>query len=647
MGVDVEKYSVTVATCYFVLYLTIFAITSVVCALQTKKVAASCCSKTFFKLWIKSLWQKKKLYLTVIPHFFDQATDLGVLFKYYSLWVTSSAIEPQYWFFVSIFVISLHKIISCIAVYLLSRSCMDVIYQFFDLLMVRAIYTNYKLNKDEPSSAQRYLQILEGTFEPGPQILISLAYILKTRSARENVDDGIVFISIVASLWTLTSRIVSDDKSVMADEWQSLEFSYKRCPILNWRYLFRVFWRFCEITNKATLYALIWLSIGGFSLIFIIGFEFLCCICLSIMAENMLILGNLLYWTIIDSAYLEHKYLNMGKCIQYIAISYRFGSLYIYLILVTLFAIIRFNAWKVPDFHTRHQHVMEQDSLGLLLYMYCWTTAIVWPLCLVLIRNIGVHIKYAGRDIARLISSQQWQVALELVEFAGVDSFPDDGKTIHALQDLYRKIYYGNTKNRDDLKHLDPVDSLQHLNLDPPKSLNDGAVLISKLNDASIKTLETIFERFDEEMKIVEARLGKKGVEHWLTDIGLQQYHESFTKSAFVSMKYILTINTSEPLKTIGVVDSTHQETILADIKRLKQDRDEMKNWLGEIGCRKYYPLFISAHVVSLNIISQEMELTNDDCFETMLRHIGVILPSDIDIILEEVQKLRSPLQTF
>eukprot|EP01083_Nonionella_stella_P190303 704809_1 len=284
MAVDVEKYSVTVATCYFILYLTIFVITSVVCALETKKETASCCSKAFFKLWLKSLWQKKKLYLTVIPHLFDQATDLGVLFTYYALWnnsctepeCTSSVIKPQYWFFASIFVISLHKIVSCVAVYLLSRSCMDVIYQFFDVLIIRAIYTNYKLNTNEPSSAQRYLQILEGTFEAGPQILISLAYILKTDGS-----DSFVLISIIASLWTLTSRIVSDDKSVMDDEWKCLEFSYKRCPIVNWRYILRVFWRFCEVTNKATLYALMWLSIGGFSLIFIIGFEFLCCVCLS------------------------------------------------------------------------------------------------------------------------------------------------------------------------------------------------------------------------------------------------------------------------------------------------------------------------------------------------------------------------------
>eukprot|EP01084_Bolivina_argentea_P042762 78832_1 len=278
------SYSIAVTIIYFSTYASVFCGASIFCAYSINKEMnytstiqakttkpTSLCSKTFVKLWGKSLWKMKKVYISIVPHIFDQATDIGVLFQYYALWKDDNftIIEAQYWFFMGIFVIALHKLISCISIFLLFKNWKDVLYQLFDVLMVKAIYANYKLGMDEPSSGQRYLQVLEATFESGPQILISMAFILKT-----HIWDGIVLVSIVVSLWTLTSRIASDDKSVLAAEWRGIEFHYKRCPILNWRYIFRViFWRFFEITNKITLYALIWLSMGGFSLIFVILFE--------------------------------------------------------------------------------------------------------------------------------------------------------------------------------------------------------------------------------------------------------------------------------------------------------------------------------------------------------------------------------------
>eukprot|EP01083_Nonionella_stella_P285460 971629_1 len=156
----------------------------------------------------------------------------------------------------------------------------------------------------------------------------------------------------------------------------------------------------------------------------------------------MILLGNLLYWTIIDSSYLHQKYPTMGSWVQYIAISYRFGSLYLYLVLVTLFAtVFTFDARKVPNFASRNYDVIK-NPLGLSLYVYCWITSIVWPLCLVYIRNKAVNIQYAGRDIARLIESDKWLVALELLEFVGTDVFPEDEKTVKALQILYGELIY-------------------------------------------------------------------------------------------------------------------------------------------------------------------------------------------------------------
>eukprot|EP01084_Bolivina_argentea_P248531 415750_1 len=195
---------------------------------KVKKPLSSIFSVAFVKLWTRSVWKKKSIYMSIVPHLFDQATDIGVLLQYYDIMRKQQNtddkpnFQAQYWFFGSIAVITLHKIISCISVYLLTKSWIDVLYQFVDVLMVKAVYANYKLNVDEPSNGQRYLQILEGTFESGPQILIGLTFILKS-----DYSDALVLVSLIASLWTLTSRIAADDKSILNYNWKYVELKKK------------------------------------------------------------------------------------------------------------------------------------------------------------------------------------------------------------------------------------------------------------------------------------------------------------------------------------------------------------------------------------------------------------------------------------
>ena len=117
--------------------------------------------------WAKLFWRKKKVYFALLPHFFDQATDLGVIFEYYRYIRNEEdiGIDTKYLFFTSISVIIFHRIVSSVAIYNLTRKPFDVLLQLFDFLMIKCIYTNYRLQTDEPSNAQRYLQTMEATFE--------------------------------------------------------------------------------------------------------------------------------------------------------------------------------------------------------------------------------------------------------------------------------------------------------------------------------------------------------------------------------------------------------------------------------------------------------------------------------------------------
>ena len=132
---------------------------------DTESTQFSACK--LVKLWGELFWRKKKVYFQLLPHFFDQATDLGVIFEYrkYSVSREDIGINANYLFWVSIFVIVFHRCISLIAIYRLTKKPLDVLLQLFDLLIVKCIWINYKYQTDEPSDSQKYLQVLEATFE--------------------------------------------------------------------------------------------------------------------------------------------------------------------------------------------------------------------------------------------------------------------------------------------------------------------------------------------------------------------------------------------------------------------------------------------------------------------------------------------------
>ncbi len=135
----------------------------------------------------------------------------------------------------------------------------------------------------------------EATFESSPQIVISTVFIMKSTGS-----SPIIVVSLCFSLWSLISRVVSDDKKQFKEEWQSLEFEKGECcrckcvcdpddaeiPIINVRFLYRLLWRLLEITNRIFVATMIWLSIGGFGLTIIICAELVYCLCLCFASKT-------------------------------------------------------------------------------------------------------------------------------------------------------------------------------------------------------------------------------------------------------------------------------------------------------------------------------------------------------------------------
>eukprot|EP01084_Bolivina_argentea_P005123 9678_1 len=446
------SYSLVVTWTYFFVYVTIFFIVSVICAVKVqnkyKKYATYTTTSTtessvintkqaynpkdwtrkgLFKQWYQLLWKKKKVYLQLIPHFFDQATDLGVIIEYWHLRNDADVIgiNTMYLFVVSVCVIILHRIISSFAIYRLTNNKSFILYQIFDVLMVKCIWTNYQLDTDEPSNSQRYLQTLEATFESAPQILIATAFLVK---ASISDASAIVILSLITSFWTLSSRVSADDKMMFQKDWKNIEFHYNVFPCINIKYIIRViFWRFLEISSRIILLCLVWINIGGLSIFIILGTEFvyLGIVCFGLGTVDMM--GNIIYLCAANS-----NKSSQGWAIKmtFAFWSYRVISAWILLIMVSVFATTNFDLPKIQSYEARRSQTII-DNIGFALFIYAWITTPIWQWIGAVVVFDYKSLSSTARDVEQLIHDKKWNEVIELIEFGA--SFP----AAHTLSSMF------------------------------------------------------------------------------------------------------------------------------------------------------------------------------------------------------------------
>eukprot|EP01084_Bolivina_argentea_P026330 48955_1 len=368
--------------------------------------------------WAKLMNSKKKIYWGLLPHTFDVATDIGVVMEYYALYKAGKRIgslNPFWLFCISISIIVSSRIISSFAVYSITRRGRDAVLQLFDLLMMKAVFTSYKLNAAEPTTMQRYLGLLEAILESAPQILLNMIVILKF--TEEGIHpSSIVLVSLLFSLWSLVSRVIADDKLIFKEEWVSLEFEYDKCPIVNKYYVFRSLFRWFEISNRICIWTLCWVSLGGFALSIIIGFECIYLVILCIISRSPIALGNLMYLV-----GLNWEQENIIKLMTTIFWVYRITSLFIYLILITIFVTTSFKAPKVEEFAVRKSVL---SGFGFFLLIYGWITAPLWIVmgCSALDKGMRFEgVAITNRSAISLAQSNNFEDLLQLMVF-GISS---------------------------------------------------------------------------------------------------------------------------------------------------------------------------------------------------------------------------------
>ena len=91
-----------------------------------------------------------------------------------------------------------------------------------------------------------------------------------------------VIISLVASIFSISSKYADLDSSGVYEEAQEMEFSIKKFPCINWLYVLRIIWRFNFLVARMFLLVCIWLVLGGVAFGIFLGVTtliWIMCIC--------------------------------------------------------------------------------------------------------------------------------------------------------------------------------------------------------------------------------------------------------------------------------------------------------------------------------------------------------------------------------
>eukprot|EP01084_Bolivina_argentea_P140984 247770_1 len=188
------------------------------------------------KLWLLDLKKRKSCYIPIVAHLFDQLTDLAVIIQFYEIatnelisqnnWAACNGLNMWYLFILSIVALLMYRLITaCLIYFYTNKSWTRLLLQIVDLELFRSIKINYLCNKSEPCDPQVWLTAMEAALESIPQSLIQLVYLIKTDAFQ--FSNILIAISLISSLWSITSKLMQDDKGIVVKQAKNLYFKAK------------------------------------------------------------------------------------------------------------------------------------------------------------------------------------------------------------------------------------------------------------------------------------------------------------------------------------------------------------------------------------------------------------------------------------
>eukprot|EP01084_Bolivina_argentea_P075109 136185_1 len=348
----------------------------------------SCLEK--LKEVILDTFERKNVYLPLVLHLSDTATDFAAVAEFY---IVAKATTPQqcgdlnmWWLFIlSVICMLAYRIISSFTIYRITKSPLRVMLQFIDVELYHILYISHLLDLKGKSSPQRLISTIEAVFEAAPQSLIQFIYLMK---AAGNISTTVV-LSVIFSFFNLTLPIVGDDMKLLEIKFKENKAKFMQIYV----------YRLLDIPSKILALAFLWYFLNGL-------------VCLLVVIIDISV-----------SVYMFHKTKNTNALLSIVAVPFSFGSkqhghllriAWVFSIFETI--IINIVIWVFAVMHNFH----KEEIFIIVLWLFCTTASVMK--CWATYRLFSVFDEFCvmnkeRTDINRLLYEYKFEDAMELIIF--------------------------------------------------------------------------------------------------------------------------------------------------------------------------------------------------------------------------------------
>eukprot|EP01083_Nonionella_stella_P102688 292298_1 len=182
-------------------------------------------------------------------------------------------------------------LLTCLIIFLVIVA-VGFVFGALELMIFLGIYVDFTAKKDSNNpkkgagNGQKVCQSTEGILESLPEVIMQSVFIMRAlnddtlKKAETNIK-GLIFVSIIASLLSITSKYIWIDEIAVRDSAKNIfpkkeDFGEKPEPeellgqwsclgshYISYGYIIRMVWRLSAVTARFVIFAMIWVVLGG------------------------------------------------------------------------------------------------------------------------------------------------------------------------------------------------------------------------------------------------------------------------------------------------------------------------------------------------------------------------------------------------
>eukprot|EP01084_Bolivina_argentea_P004419 8405_1 len=250
--------------------------------------------------------------MAVLVHFYDTATDIGVLILWYSLLQDELSgtydykdVDMKVYFGAACTFMLIYRFVMFF--YCIYRNTTDdrnidlctKVYQpilaILDLFILVGVYNSLENAQDILSgndtvpkhdesdeikidALQQAVQFSEAVLESLPQVVLQAAFIIRSANdpvLRSNSNQWLLFVSLIASICSVANKYRWMDDIQLKDKHSGFKPKKTFPGCISYWYLMLVIWRYCTTITRFAVFALMWGVCGGLWVVIYALFSFI------------------------------------------------------------------------------------------------------------------------------------------------------------------------------------------------------------------------------------------------------------------------------------------------------------------------------------------------------------------------------------